>query len=240
MLFVDDIVLYRQNHRELEEDLKIWRNALERRGLKVIRSKTEYLRVGGVGDGKELKLQGEKVKKAKNFKYLGSTVSSNGRCKEEVRRRIQAGWMSWRKLSGVLCDKKLSAKVKGKMYKSVARPAMLYGMKTVVVTGRQVGKMEVAELKMVRWALGVTRKDKIRNEYVRGTAKITKLGDKLWNARLRWYRHVKRREEDYVGKRMMEMAVPGRRKRGRPRKKWMDLVREDMERVGAREGEEVD
>ena len=46
MLFADDIVLCRQNHRELEEDLEIWRNALERRGLKVSRSKTEYLRVG--------------------------------------------------------------------------------------------------------------------------------------------------------------------------------------------------
>ena len=61
--------------------------------------------------------------------------------------------------------------------------------------------MEVVELKMVRWALGVTRKDKIRNEYVRGTAKIAKLGEKLRNVRLRWYGHVKRREEDYVGKR---------------------------------------
>ena len=85
---------------------------------------------------------------------------------------------------------------------------MLYGMETVVVTERQMGKMEVAVLKMVRWALGVTRKDKIRNEYVRGTAKIAKLGDKLRNARLLWYGHVKRREEDYVGKRVMEMAVP--------------------------------
>ena len=240
MLFADDIVLCRQNHRELEEDLEIWRNALERRGLKVSRSKTEYMRVGGVDDGEELKLQEEKVKKAKNFKYLGSTVSNDGRCEEEVRRRIQAGWMSWRKVSGVLCDRKLSAKVKGKIYKSVVRPAMLYGMETVAVTERQMGKMEVAELKMVRWALGVTRKDKIRNEYVRGTAKIAKLGEKLRNVRLRWYGHVKRREEDYVGKRMMEMAVPGRRKRGRPRRRWMDLVREDMERVGAREGDEVD
>ena len=33
------------------------------------------------------------------------------------------------------------------------------------------------------------------------------------------YGHVKRREEDYVGKRMMKMAVPGRRKRGRPRRR---------------------
>ena len=41
-------------------------------------------------------------------------------------------------------------------------------------------------------------------------------------------------------KRMMEMVVPGRRKRGRPRRRWMDLTREDMERVGAREGDEVD
>ena len=77
------------------------------------------------------------------------------------------------------------------MYKSVVRSAVLYGMKTVAVTERQVGKMKVVELKMVRWALGVTRKYKVRNEYVRGTAKTAKFGDKRSDARLRWYGHVK-------------------------------------------------
>ena len=77
------------------------RNALERRGLKVSRSKTKYLKAEDVDDGEELKLQGEKVKRAKNFKYLGLTVSSDGRCEEEVK-KIQAGWMSWKKVSGVL------------------------------------------------------------------------------------------------------------------------------------------
>ena len=86
----------------------------------------------------------------------------------------------------------------------------------------------------------MTRKDKIRNKHVTGTAKIAKLGDKLRNARLRWYGHMKRREESYVGKRMMEMTGPGRRKRGRPRRRWMDLAREDMDRVGAKEGDKVD
>ena len=88
-------------------------------------------------------------------------------------------------------------------------------METVAVTERQVGKMEVAMLKMVRWELEMTRKDKIRNEYVRGTAKIAKLGDKLRNARLRWCGHVKKREESCEGKSMVEIAVPGRKKRGR-------------------------
>ena len=141
-------------------------------------------------------------------------------------------------MSGDLGDRKLSARVKGKMYKSVVRPTMLYDMETVAVTERQVGKMEVAELKMVRWTLGVTRKNRIRNEYVRGTAKIAKPGDKLRDARLRWYGQVKWRE-GYVGKRMMEMVVPDGRKRGKPRRRWMDLAREDMERVGAREGDKV-
>ena len=67
MLFTDVIVLSRQNQRELEDDLEIWRNALQRRGLKVSRSKAEYLKAGSVDDGGELKLQGEKVKRAKNF-----------------------------------------------------------------------------------------------------------------------------------------------------------------------------
>ena len=39
---------------------------------------------------------------------------------------------------------------------------------------------------------------------------------------------------------MMDMVVPGRRKRGRPKRRWMDLAGEDIERVGAREGDEVD
>ena len=156
------------------------------------------------------------------FKYLRSVVSRDGR---EIRRRIQAGWLSWRKISGVLCNRNLSARVKGKMYKCVVRPAIMHGMETVAVTDKQVGKLEVAELKMVRWALGVTREDQIRNEYIRGTARIAKLGEKIRGTRLRWYGHVKRREAEYVGRRTLKMEVPGRRKRGRPRKRWLDVVR---------------
>ena len=45
--------------------------------------------------------------------------------------------------------------------------------------------MEVAELKMLRFSLGVTRMDKIRNEYIRGTAQVGKFGEKTREARLR-------------------------------------------------------
>ena len=79
VLFADDLVRSRHNHRKLEDDLEICRNALERRGLKVSWSRTEHLKAGGVDDGEELKLQEEKVNAAKNFKYQVSTVSSDER-----------------------------------------------------------------------------------------------------------------------------------------------------------------
>ena len=44
--------------------------------------------------------------------------------------------------------------------------------------------------------------------------------------RLKWYGHVLRREE-YVGKRVMVVEVPGKRRRGRPKRRWMDVIMND-------------
>ena len=85
------------------------------------------------------------------------------------------------KVAGVICDRQVPARVKVKVYKVAVRPAMLSGLETVALTKRQEAEMEVAELKMLRFALGVTRMDKIRNEYIRGY-----LDKKTREARLRW------------------------------------------------------
>ena len=56
---------------------------------------------------------------------------------------------------------------------------MVYGLETVAVTKKQVEEMEVAEMKMLRFAMKVTRKDKIKNEYIRNTVKVEGLGTRL-------------------------------------------------------------
>ena len=55
---------------------------------------------------------------------------------------------------------------------------MLYGLETVALAKRQEAEMEVAELKMLRFSFGVKRMDKMRNEYIRGTAQVGKFGEK--------------------------------------------------------------
>ena len=158
--------------------------------MKVNRRKTEYMCVNERQVNGTVKMQGEEVAKVEDFKYLGSTVQSNGVCGREVKKREQAGWNGWRRISGVICDRRVPARVKGKLYKVVVRPSMLYGLETVALTKRQEAEMEVAELKMLRFSLRVTRMDTIRNEYIRGTAQLGRFGEKTREARLRWYGHV--------------------------------------------------
>ena len=83
------------------------------RQTKVNRRKTEYLCVNERQDNgiDTVKMQGEEVAKVEDFKYLGSTVQSNGECGREVKKRVQAGRNGWRRISGVICDRRVPATV---------------------------------------------------------------------------------------------------------------------------------
>ena len=78
MLFADDIVICEETREEVEQRLESWKYALERRGMKVSRSKTEYLCINGGNDNETVNMEDTKVPRVKEFKYLGSTVQESG------------------------------------------------------------------------------------------------------------------------------------------------------------------
>ena len=59
-----------------------------------------------------------------------------------------------------------------KVYRTVVRPALMYGADSWTLKKAQGNKLEVAEMRMLRWMCGVTKLDKIRNERIRGTTKV--------------------------------------------------------------------
>jgi hypothetical protein len=64
---------------------------------------------------------------------------------------------------------RIPMRLKGKLYMSVVRPIMLYVSKCWTADRRVEQSMSVAIMRILRWMSGVTRKDRIRNEYVRGS-----------------------------------------------------------------------
>ena len=172
-------------------------------------------------------MQGEVVKQVEEFKYLGSTIQADGGIDREIAKRIQVGWGAWKRITGVMCDRKVSASVKGQLYKTMVRLAVMYGIETLAVTKTQERKMQVAEIKILRWSLGITRKNRIRNEEIQRIVEVGDITEKIQESRLRWLGHVVRRNDEYVGKRIRRMHV-GRKKRDRLRRRWEDRIKEDM------------
>lgn len=138
---------------------------------------------------------------------------------EDVAHRVNVAWQKWRSVTGVLCDTRMPVRTKGKVYKTAVRPALIYGAECWTVKESHVQKLHTAEMKMLRWSGGVTRLDKVRNEYIRGSFKVAPIHNKLTENRLRWYGHVMRRPEEHVVKTALSLPE-NKRGRGRPPLTW--------------------
>ena len=81
--FADDIGICEETREKVERRLESSRYALEKRGMKVSRSKTKYLCINGENDDERVKMEDKKVPRVKEFKYLGLTVQKSGSCERE-------------------------------------------------------------------------------------------------------------------------------------------------------------
>ena len=119
-------------------------------------------------------------------------------------------------------------KLKVKVYTTLVRPALLLGAETWATTK---GRLEANEMRMLRWMRGVTRRDRIRNEHIRGTTRVVQASKKFTEKRLEWYGHVRRLTEEHTVRRMLDVDIPGKIRRGRPKYGKMHVNR-DMTEVG--------
>jgi hypothetical protein len=120
----------------------------------------------GYEDG-DVSLDGQVVPKKDTFRYLGSILQKEGDIDEDASHRIKVGWLKWRQAAGVLCDPRMPHKLKGKFYRTAIRPAMLYGAEYWPTKRRHVQQLSVAEIRMLRWICGHTRRDRVRNDDIR-------------------------------------------------------------------------
>ena len=230
MLFSDDLVLCEDTREEAEEQLELWRNAIENKGLRVSRSKTEYLPPSSCHDN--VKLGGEEIKTVTTFKYLGSMFGAEGGTTTDCKNRVRLAWNKWRGVTGVICDKKVPVKLKHKIYKTVIRPTMTYGAECWTMKKKDEMLMNKTEIRMLRWIQCVRLREHKRNEDIREAATVQPITTHLMQKRLRWCGHVSRRDDSHMTRTVLDMAVEGVRPRGRPKSRYMDTIRRDIKKNG--------
>lgn len=79
ILYADDVALIADFLAEVQKDVTLWQEFLERRGLKVSRQKTEYMYCNFSGKNSPRDIPypsrtGKNLKRVEEFKYLGSNI----------------------------------------------------------------------------------------------------------------------------------------------------------------------
>jgi len=93
--------------------------------------------------------------------------------------------------------------------------------------------MRVAEMRMIHWIYGHTRLNKIKNKAIRGKIRVEPIEDKMREAGLHWFRHIRRRPSDVPVKRCETIECPNyRRSRRKPKKSWSEVIRYDLKTLG--------
>ncbi|VDP21101.1 unnamed protein product [Heligmosomoides polygyrus] len=129
--------------------------------------------------------------------------------------------------------------LKRKLY-GTARPALLYGCECWALGRAQERQLHAAEMRMLRWACGWTRRDRERNEDVRAVMKTAPIQLKMREQRLRWYGHVLRRPEDHFTRLALDFEAPEKRPRRAPKKRWKDVIKRDLAEIGAAPDDALD
>jgi hypothetical protein len=114
----------------------------------------------------------------------------DGDIDEDVSHRIKVGWLKWHQALGVLCDPRVPLKVKGKFYRIAIQPAMLHGAECWAYKRRHFQQLSAAEMRMLRWICGHTRRDRVRNDDIRKRLGVTPVEEKLVQHHSRWFGHI--------------------------------------------------
>ena len=189
-----------------------------------------------IGDGKKepVEVLCDEVETVKGFCYLGDGLNASDGCETAVTARVRIGWMKFRERGELSLGRRVSLKMKGMVYRSCVRSAMLYGSETWCFRENEMIILRT-ERAMVRSMCGVKLVDGKNTEDLMKMLGLTETLDKMAQANgVRWYGHVVSRDEESVLKKAMVLQVNGQRKRGRPKQTWKRQVEESLKKIGLR------
>lgn len=234
--YADDVVITGRRIKDVEEALLKLDNETQKLGFKINTKKSKFMSITKKQNDqiKEVKMGTYKFEKVKEFTYLGSILTANNDISNEVQRRINSANRAYYSLLPIVKNKIISREIKIKIYKTLIRLIITYGTETWVLNKNTCKQLAVFERKILRRIFGaIETADGWRARYnseVYTLYKEPDLETHIRFQRLRWLGHITRMEASRKVKMVFNNNPDGTRLRGRPRNRWWNCVRADVDR----------
>ena len=129
-----------------------------------------------------------------------------------------------KEVSNVICERSISLKVRGTLYKSYVRNALTYGAECWASKMEDERRLKTSEKRMLQMICGKTLKDKMNNEKTREMTGVVRLEEFLREKRLQWLGHVEKMDEERDPVKALLLEVADGTKKGRPKKRWKEVL----------------
>ena len=196
-----------------------------RKGLTVNKKKTETMVISKTSPSPSIGIfvNGEELKQVKQFNYLGSLITEDGRSEKEIKKRIAAAKRAFGNMKTILTNGNISLKLRKRFIQTYIWSTMLYGCEAWTINQYSANIIEAAEMWIYRGILRISWRDRVTNvEVLNRMSTERAILNTIKQRQLRFFGHTVR-EGDLEADCVMG-KMDGKRPRGRPRIKFTNSL----------------
>jgi len=241
LAYADDVNILRGGIHTLKENAETLVAATREIGLEVCADKTKYMvksRDQNAGQNHSVRIDNNTSERVEEFKYLGTTLTIQNSILEEIKSRLRSGNACYLSVQNLLSSRLLSRKLKIKIYRTIILPVVLYGCEAWSLTLREERKLRVFENMVLRRIFGPRRDEvtgelwRLHNKELSDLYSSPNIVRVIKSRRMRWAGHVVHMGEERGVYRVLVGKPEGKSPLGRPRRRWVDSIRMDLQEVG--------
>ena len=172
---------------------------------------------------------GKQWKQCQTLFLGGSKITADGDCNHEIKRRLLLGRKVMTNLDSILKSKDITLPTKVRLVKAMVFPVVMYGCESWTVKKAELRKTDAFELWCWRRLLRVPWTARRSNQSIlKETSPGYSLEGMMLKLKLQYFGHLMQRV-DSLEKTPMLGGIGGRRRRGRPRMRWLDGITDSMD-----------
>jgi len=219
--FADDEGMVAGTESGLQKVMDSVNTTAEKYGMRINTKKTKVMKISrNIGEKVKIMINGKEIEQVQSFKYLGSTMTEDGRCESEIKIRIAMAKEAFSKRRELL-TRRFRKRVKNKIVKTLVWSVLLYGCETWTLTKETARRLEAVEMWLWRRMEKISYTDRITNEEVlKRVGEERQIMNLIRSRKRNWMGHILRGES--LMKEVVEGRMEGKRTRGRPRKGMLD------------------
>ena len=225
--FADDTVLLASTEGELQRLLDKINESCKAYGMELNAKKTKVMVIEKQPGTKiVIKSNGVTLEQVKQYKYLGTLITEDAKCLQEIKRRIGIAKKSFWELKELMkCN--INMNTKKRLLKTYIMSLLTYGCEAWTIGKEAARRINAFEAWCFRRMLKVSWINKITNKEIFDRVKEKpNLLKQIAQSKSSFFGHIARSPDRNLFVNIMEGFINGKRAQGRRRRMWIDDIKE--------------